>query len=373
MKRKIVIVAAVLVLISLSLLMMNLFIGMKKTLPKDVNRKTIPYVKVTPVDYVTLLSPIEERGRLLSNMEVTISSEVSGLIVESGLPMKVGQNFKKGDLLVKIYDADFSMELKARKSNFLNSLASTLPDIKVDYPNRFEVWMDFFKSVSLESDLPELPIIESVQEKIFLSSRNILGEYFGIQSAEERLRKYNIYAPFDGTYVEVYMQVGAVANPGTRVAKIIESNNLELHVPVESRDIGWLRIGDAVDVLSENGERICTGRLVRKAGFVDSGTQSISVFVKIDSNCGVPLYQGQYLTARFSGKKLFRVMEIPRNSVFRNNRVYVVEEGKLRVNEIQVVKINDNTLVFRGLKEGALLVTEPLVKATEHMKVEILE
>lgn len=373
MKRKVIIVVLVLALVGISFVVMNVFIGMKQSPPKDVNRKDIPYVRVRSVVYDTILLSIEEQGRLVSNMEVTISSEVSGRIMESGIPLKIGHHFRKGDLLVNIYDRDFSMSLKAQKSNFLNRLASVLPDIKVDYPERFDVWMEFFNSINLEKPLPKLPHIESAKEKIFLASRNILGDYFGIQSAQVRLQKYKIYAPFDGSYVTVNLQEGAVVSPGIAVARIIEKGNLELQVPIESRDIGWFHKGDNVEILGERGERICMGQLVRKAGFVDHGTQSISVFVRIDPRSAAPLYRGQYLTARFSGKKLFNVMEIPRNAVFRTNQVYVVEDGVLHRREIQVVKINNNTLMFRGLKKGVLLVVEPMVKVTENMAVQIIE
>jgi len=49
----------------------------------------------------------------------------------------------------------------------------------------------------------------------------------------------------------------------------------------------------------------------------------------------------------------------------------VVEEGVLKKSTINVIKVNQETLVFDGLDEGVVLVVEPLAGATEGTKVEV--
>jgi len=372
MNRKVVIVVSVVLILALAYAGMMGLKSLKKQPQKDINRKKVPFVKVEQVNYQAIATPIVEKGRLLSNLEVNLSSEVPGRIVEVGVPLKVGQRFKKGDLLIQIYDTDARMDLQAKKSQFLNKLAQSLPDIRIDYNGRFDAWMDFFNAIDLEKALPELPEITTGKEKVFLASRNILGDYYAIKSSEVKLSKYRIYAPFTGSYVQVNTQKGAVAGMGSKLAGIIESSKLELQVPVESEDIKWLQIGDQVDILSSNGEKIASGKLIRKSEFVDEGTQSIAVFVGLEKSTS-ELYQGQYLTAKFNGKLIDQVMEIPRNAVFRSNRVFVVEKNMLKEKQINVLKRNENTLIFNGLAEGELLVTTVPVKAAENMKVQILK
>jgi len=372
MNRKLVIVASVVLILALAYAGMLGLKSLKQHPLKDLNRKKTPFVKVEQVVYTAIDAPIVEKGRLLSNLEVNLSSEVPGRIVAVGVPLKVGQRFKKGDLLIQIYDMDARMDLQAKKSQFLNKLAQSLPDIRIDYNGRFQDWMNFFNAIDLEKDLPALPEITTGKEKVFLASRNILGDYYAIKSSEVKLSKYRIYAPFTGSYVQVNTQQGAVAGLGSKLASIIESSKLELQVPVESEDIKWLHIGDKVDILASDGEKISSGKLLRKSEFVDEGTQSIAVFVGLEKSAG-SLYQGQYLTAKFNGKQIENAMEIPRNAVFRSNRVYVVEKGLLKEKQIHVIKRNKNTLVFNGLASGEVLVVEAPVKASENMKVKILK
>jgi multidrug efflux pump subunit AcrA (membrane-fusion protein) len=373
MNRKIVIVMLVVVTLVLAVLMSMFLKGMKEAPAKNQDRAKLPTVKVEKVRYNVIASPIVKKGRLASNLQVNLSSEVSGRIVETGVPLKVGQKFRKGDLLIKIYDEDARMDLRAQKSRFLNKLAANLPDIKVDYSDNFEKWMSFFNSIDLEDKIPDLPKVKSDQEKVFMASRNILGDYYAIKSAEVKLEKRKIYAPFNGSYVEVNTQIGSVAGMGGKLAGIIESDNLELKVPVESKDVKWLNINDKVEILNVNGKVISTGKLIRKSEFVDQGTQSVSVFVKIKNENGAEMYQGQFLSARFNGKLITDAMEIPRNAVFRSNRVYVVKDNLLKERQINVIKLNDNTLIFNGLDEGENLVVDIPVKASDNMKVKVIK
>ena len=57
-------------------------------------------VETTAVDEITIVETVSATGKIQPEIEVKISSEVSGEII--ALPIKEGQVVKKGDLLVKI-------------------------------------------------------------------------------------------------------------------------------------------------------------------------------------------------------------------------------------------------------------------------------
>jgi RND family efflux transporter MFP subunit len=214
--------------------------------------------------------------------------------------------------------------------------------------------------------------MDSDKEKIFLASRNILNDFYSIQSAEVRLKKYRIYAPFNGTFTQVFMEVGSVANPGSRIATMIRTDKLELAVPVEVDDIYWIQEGDAVRITTEDASRNWSGKVARKSDFVDPGTQSISVYVSVYPNAENPLYQGQYLKAYFKTKKVDNSMVIPRNAIFNNNQVYLVENDRLIKSEVKILKHNQNTVLINGIPEGVFVVSEPLVNAREGSRAVIL-
>lgn len=371
-KRKIIIVLSGLGIVAFAFISMQLLASMKPTPPKRPPVEVVRYVKAESVEYSDMVSEIEAKGRLKSSSEIVISAEAAGEVLEGDIPFKKGQHFRKGDLLVKIYDEDDILLLKAKKSSFLTSIASVLPDFKITYTESYDNWIAFFESIDIDKDLPELPEIRSTQEKVLLASRNLLNDYYSIKSQEIILKRYKIYAPFNGTITDVTMEVGAVVNKGARLGQIINTSNMELEVPVELASAKWLKIGDAVKVQDESHSNVWDGKIIRKSKDVETTTQSISVFVGLKSTNSNPLYKGQYLTAKFSGIKLNDVMMLARNAVFNSNEVFIVADSVLAKKEIVVKKISRDNLYFNGLPVGTKLVTEPLINATENTKVKIL-
>ncbi|MCK5168851.1 MAG: hypothetical protein KAQ75_03145, partial [Bacteroidales bacterium] len=57
---------------------------------------------------------------------------------------------------------------------------------------------------------------------------------------------------------------------------------------------------------------------------------------------------------------------------FNSNEVFVVKEGSLQKKIINVIKVNEKTLIFDGLKEGEMMVMQPLINVLEGTLVEIL-
>ncbi|MEE9429891.1 MAG: efflux RND transporter periplasmic adaptor subunit [Melioribacteraceae bacterium] len=371
--RKYIIILSGLAIVLFSFFSMKYLGGLKKSPTKIPSKENVRYVKAIPINYSNLTTELTASGRVYSQSEITISAEVIGKIEQGNVPFKKGQSFRKGDLLIKIEDYQAGLSLKAKKSSFLNRLAGILPDYKIDYSENYNSWLSFFESINIDEDLPDLPEIKSTKEKVFLASRNILSEYYSIKSEENRYYKHSIYAPFSGSIIQANVEVGAIANPGAMLGKIINTSNLELEVPLEIAEAKWVKIGDKVLVKNDNGSQQWKGTIIRKAKDIDPQTQSVSVFVKLYSKQSNPIYKGQYLTAVFNNLKLNDVMEIPRKAVFNSDEVFVVKDSLLIKKNVNVVKRTEETLFFNGLEENLNIVVEPLINASTNTKVKLLK
>ncbi len=365
-------VTTIIILLVFSYQVMSFLISMKQEPISMPQPKITRSVLAEKVNYGKILSPVFGTGRVVSTEDVVVSSEVRGRILEGSIPFKIGQQFNKGDVLIKIFNGNAVLNLKSRKSAFLQSIAGILPDLKVDYPNSYPNWADFFKAIDLDEKLPDMPSVSSEQEKIFMASRNILSEYYSIQSDEITLEKHTIFAPFTGTFTEVFMEVGAIANTGGTLAKISRTDKLELEVQIEINDAHWIERGDIASVSNEDESMRWEGEVVRKSDFVAQNTQSMSIFVRLTPTIEKPIFIGQYLKGVFNGKEIENAMEIPRNAVFNRNVVFVVEDGKLSKREITILKINEKTLIFSGIEESTELVVEPLINAVENTEVKVI-
>ncbi len=370
--KRIVVVAAFIFIVGLAYGLMRFLAAQKEDLRRQPPVEAKRFVKAEPVKYTTILSPVSAPGRLTSIAEVDIVAEAAGRLLQGDVTLKKGSEFSQGDILFVVYPDEAALELKASKSQFLNTLANLLPDIKIDYPEHEQGYMEFFSSISLDHPLPPFPEVEDEKLKIFLTSRNVLSQYYNIRKDELELNRRTTVAPFDGTFTDVFLEVGSYTNTGGRIAKAIRTDELELEVPVERFDAAWIKIGDPVTVRSDRRGLEWKGRVIRKSQFVDPNTQSQAIFIKIQNHRNPSLLAGEYLNAEFPGHPIEHAMEVPRNVVFNTNEVYVIVDDRLEKRTANIIKLNERTLVFNGLEEGELLVMQPLINVLEGTLVERL-
>ncbi len=365
-------VVALVFIVGLAYGLMRFLIAQKAEPPMRPTMVVQRFVKALPVEYGAIVSPVSGPGRMSSVSEVDIIAEASGKIIQGDIPLKRGSAFSKGQMLFSVYDDEAKLALQARKSQFLNILANLLPDIKVDYPQHEKIFMDFFNAIDFKKDLPEFPEVDDDQLKVFLASRNVQSDYFSIRKDELQLKRYAVYASFNGTLDDVYLEVGSYTNTGGRVAHAIRTDQLEMEVPLQRFDADWVKIGDPVKVTSESSNLEWTGKVIRKSQMVDENTQSRGIFVQLNPRAGKQVLVGEYLFAEFPGQTIEAAMEIPRNAVFNGDEVFIVVEGRLTKREINLIKINENSLIFNGIKEGQKLVIQPLINVLEGTPVSIL-
>lgn len=333
------------------------------------NNDKIKYVTVSTVEIDTVSVTIGGYGRVTSSRNVNLTAEVQGRLEEGSIALKTGQPFSKGQLLFRVNDAEQRLSLQSRKSQFLNQIASVLPDLRIDYNTNFKIWEDFFNRLDVTEPMPQLPEMSSVNEKTFLASRKVLSEYYGIKADEERLKKYAVYAPFDGIYTDVMVEVGTVVNPGTQLARIIQYNSLEVQIPIKIAEMKLIEPGVAATVYAEDRRSSWKGKVVRIGRNVNQSTQSVDVFIQVETGKDQSLYEGMYVEAMINCGVVTDASEISRKAVFEKNQVFVVEDSLLKRKTIKIEKTDDATVIAKGLQEGDLLVTEPLIGAREETRV----
>lgn len=370
--KRIVVIATFIFVVGLAYGLMRFLAAQKEDMRRRPPVEAKRFVKAEPVGYTTIISPVSAPGRLTSIAEVDIVAEAAGRLQQGDVTLKKGSTFSQGDILFVVYPDEAALELKASKSRFLNTLANLLPDIRIDFPDHEQGYMEFFLSISLDQPLPQFPEVDDEKLRIFLTSRGVLSQYYNIRKDELQLSRRTTVAPFNGTFTDVFLEVGSYTNTGGRIAKAIRIDELELEVPVERFDAAWIKIGDPVTVRSDRRRLKWNGRVIRKSQFVDPNTQSQAIFIKIQNHRNPSLLAGEYLDAEFPGHPIENAMEVPRNVVFNTNEVFVIVDDRLEKRIANIIKINEKSLIFNGLQEGELLVMQPLINVLEGTMVERL-
>lgn len=342
----------------------------KPVAEKNKAKKSVVHVRADTValrDYDVVYTCF---AKVHAGATVRLSSEVNARIVAGPVALREGTSFRKGDLLVRLYDDDARASLMAARSRYMSLLSQQLSDLAVDFPQEADKWNAFFNRLSVDEDLPPLPAINSAKEKVYLAVRNVISEYYGVRQAEINLRKYAVYAPFDGVFSTVSKEVGAIASVGGEIATITQTDRLELEAGVEPDYVRYFSCGSAVTVEDERGG--FRGTVARIAPFVDENTQRVKVYIRVETP-GRNLISGQLYRVRIAAARLKEVVRLPREALFDDDTVYACIDGRLRARSVEVVYVDEDYAYLRGLEPGTLVVAESLVNPSDGMEIGLLK
>ena len=356
-------------IIALGFFGMQYLTSLKQEAPKKEIPKRVKAVETRRVTNGDLATTLDVQGRLQAYNKIELYSEVGGAVEETGRPLKEGTYFGKGNVILRIDDDEPRLNLQSQKASLLNSIAQIMPDLKIDYPQSFATWEAYLNDFDVDEPLPELPEAVDQQEKLFVAGRNLYSQYYTIKSAEERLSKYVIYAPFSGVLTTVNIDEGAVVRPGQILGELMATGYYELVATVPLSDLNYLKVGGKVSMYSEDIAGEWTGEIRRIGNQIDAGSQTVEVFVGVS---GKELREGMYMRGEAAARVLEDVVEIDRNLLIDEREVYVVrDDSLLSLQPVMVRKSNRSTVLVSGLSDGTELVTGTVAGAFEGMRVKI--
>ena len=315
-------------------------------------------------------SEMEVQGSLVAFNKADLFAEVTGMLESTTKPFKVGTYFKKGEILLDIEDDEARLSILSQKSNLVNTVTTLLPDLKIDYPNSFPQWKSYVDNFNVETSIKALPTPLSDQEKYFVASKNLSSQYFTIKSAERRLSKYTVYAPFSGVISEAMINPGSLVRAGQKMGSLMGTGDYELQATVNLEDLKYIKRGTKVSLYSDAVEGNWSGTVRRVSDMIDPNTQSVVVFIGVK---GRGLREGMYLKGRLKTKAVNNAMTIPLDLLVNQNQVYIVDNGKLRLQDVTVLNTNASEAIVQDIPDGALLVKEKIIGAFEGMEVKAIE
>lgn len=225
----------------------------------------ITKVAVDKVQKKTIIETVSASGKVQPEVEVKLSSEVSGEIVQ--LLVKEGDVVKKGQLLVKVrpdvlksgYDravaslnsqkaslASSQQQLKQAEANFANTAARYKRNLELY--NKKVISAAEFDAIKAEYNAAKANL-ESVRQ-------NVVGSRFGVeqsnavvQEAGANLAKTTIYAPVDGVISKLSVEMGdrilgTSQMAGTEIMRISNLQTMEVSVDVNESDINRVSLND---------------------------------------------------------------------------------------------------------------------------------
>lgn len=360
-------------LLGVLLVVLALFIASQlvssNTTPQAPVEKTVKSVVASEAQPQTLPITLTSNGRLIAKRRVELFAEVQGVLLLKERPFRAGQRYQKGDTIIAMDNTEFKASVQSAKSNFLNTLSTTLADIALDYPEVYEKWKSYVSTFDLNKVTPVLPEFDSEKERFFISGRGIINAYYNVVNLETRLSKFVIQAPFNGALSAASVTEGTLIRSGQSLGTFIEGGHYEIEIPIAASYASFIALNKKVSLSLLDDSQLFEGQVVRVNPAIDQETQMISVFVAVSSD---KLKEGQYLKTILEVNSVDDAIEIDRSLLLDSKEIFVIRNGALDLISVHPVHYNESSVILQGVKAGEIVLAKPLPGAQKNMPVNVI-
>lgn len=253
---------------------------------------------------------VTANGKVKPHLEVKITAEVSGEIVE--LPVKEGDVVKKGQLLCKIRPDVLKSEYERSVASY-NTQKATLGNAKqmlaqsqATYDNQESIYkrdVDLYKNKVITTAEFEAAKASYLGAKAALEAakQNVVGANFGlaqssssVQESQANLDKTSIYSPIDGVISKRSVEkgdrvLGTIQMAGTDIMTVSDLSQMDVNVDVNENDINRIALGDSanIDIDAFNGKKFkgAVSEIGSSANVVGANADQVTNFtVKVRIN-----------------------------------------------------------------------------------------
>lgn len=362
------------------------------------SKENIVMVQTEKVSMRTITQTVTATGTINPEFKVVITPEVTGEIIS--LPVKEGDNVKKGDLLIKIKGDQYMAQKDRLEANLKSSEATLqmreaeLSRIELEYERAKELHS---KGLASDSELETAQTNYLTTKASYdAAAANVLQSKAQLREVLETLYKTTIYSPMDGIVTQLNVELaervlGSGFSQGTNIMTVADLSNMEAVVDVDENDVVLVSVGDTANVTVDAfGDKVFHGvvtEIGNSAMATGFGTQeqvvNFSVKIKLldlDPN----LRPGMSCNADIETETVKDVISVPIQSVtartdvpvendttktengdneegnapaFGNNKpkevVFLADNGKAKMVMVETGISDDNYLeIKKGLSEG---------------------
>ena len=271
------------VLIIVALVVLLIAAGVGAKLLFGGGKKAVE-VEVVDVEARSITQVVTASGKIQPEVEVKISPDVSGEIVD--LRVKEGDPVKRGQLLLRIDPDFYEAQVEQAKAMVLQGKA-TEAQRRADMLNS-ELELNRQNKLYETNAISE-SAVQNAQTAFAVSSAGLEAAQYSVQSAEARLKeaqeqlaKTVVYAPMSGTVSKLDVElgervVGTSQFAGTEAMRIAQLSQMELEVDVNENDVVNVSIGDSarieVDAYPEQTFLGVVTEIANSARVTGAGTQ----------------------------------------------------------------------------------------------------
>jgi RND family efflux transporter MFP subunit len=354
--------------------------------PQRVEKKNLdPLVEVQKINVRDIQMTVRGFGTVIPKVQVEIVPQVAGNVVYVNPQFKPGGFIRAGQTILKVDPRDYELALRQAEALVADALVK-LDLEKAEAQVARKEWEQINPNTEPTSALVlREPYVRQAQA--LLDSAQAQLDKAGLN-----LERTHLSLPVDAVVISEKVDLGQFAGVGQSVGVAYGTDLVEIQVPLENEKLAWLHIpGNPVSINGAEpsdektvaqvtaqfagGFHTWTGYVKRTVGQVDRTSRLVSVVVEVpepfeNSDSRPPLLPGMFVEVLIEGKVLKNGVAVPRDAVHGNNEVWVVEDGRIRIKTLDIIRTDkDMAYAASGLDDGAQIAVSALDVVTDGMKV----
>lgn len=293
-----------------------------------------------------------------SSRTVAVNGLVGGRVVE--IHARLGDEVKKGQLLLKIHSPDLANAIAALKQARADELLA-----QHQY-ERSKFLYDRGAVVALK----DLQAAENVLIDAKANTENAFTQVHLLNTNTKNPSPFvEVRAPVSGIIVEQNISLGAAAkslDATPNLFTIADLSRVWLLCDVYENNLAQVNLGDTAKIrLNAYPDISIQGKVVNIFSLLDPNTRSTKVRIELDNKKGL-LRPGMFATALFVSQGKIPRIVVPATAIFKlHDKDWVffpLDGNKFRLSEVQVGATNDDgsLQINAGLKDGDQVVSNAL-------------
>jgi RND family efflux transporter MFP subunit len=362
--------------------------------------ETAMLVETTGVDYGTFRPTIRALGTVEAAQDITLSSRVSGYIVDVSNDFEPGSLVEEGDVLVELDRTDFQNRVSERHSALEEARANL--EIEQGRQDVARSDLELINSAGIRSSSDGEATLSEQDRDLVLREPQRKAAQARVDAAETALRqarlelqRARVLAPYDAQVLSRQANVGSQVTAGDPLGRLVGTDAYWVIATLPQSRLRWLQFREdthSSDDADEGGDpgsgtharvrdrtswpegTYREGELLRPIGALEQGTRLARVLVEVPdplareaANADAEqLLIGAFVQVELEAREVSDVARIPRDLIRNENTVWVMEDGKLRIREVTIaVQDVEYAYISEGLTADDRIVATNLASVVE--------
>jgi RND family efflux transporter MFP subunit len=263
-------------------------------------------------------------GEVMPVWQSTIKSRVEGPVVYISPHLEAGNQVKAGELLVRIDESNFQMQVSNTQSLLAEAKIEQLREKQEAQEARLNWKRSGITGEPASSLVLRQPQLEAAQA-------TVEARQAALAFAKTQLAYTEIRAPYDGVIMNRTVNPGETLFVGDDVFTIFSMQAVEIsvHLDTDQWDLLDQMNGETpVNLISLQQGTVWQARVVRDSRHLDRESRLRTLYMRVDKPFSQtpPLLPGSFVRAEITGRAIPGLVCIPETALTKKGQVWLVDD-----------------------------------------------